>query len=291
MFKPKFVFSAVITLLVIGFTSSCKKDDVPSTPLVEENFYEVEYGDDPQQRFDIYLPPNRNPDTKLVVFIHGGGWNSGDKSDFTVLLSALKGNGFAYANVNYRFANAALGITYQDQIADIRAALNVLINKSTEFVISPDQIIMAGHSAGGHLALYTAYNNNTDGSIKAVVSLAGPTDVTDDYFLYTPDLNLLVENMTGTTYLADSTAWINASPVTYVNATSPPTLLQYCGLDFTVPASQADILAAKLNAEGIDYTYHFYPIYSHDMGTIFFGGFLPDDVKTHLLNFIAEIAN
>ena len=281
----------VFALALIGLLASCTDDDGVTGPLVEENIYEIQYGDDPQQRFDLYLPANRNSDTKILVFIHGGGWNTGDKADFTVILSALKGNEFAYANVNYRYANAALGITYEDQIADIRAALDLLITKSAEFVISPDQIIIAGHSAGGHLALYTAYNNNTDGAIKAAISLAGPTDLTADHFLYTPDLTPLVENMTGTTYLSDTTAWINASPITFVNPSSPPTLLQYCGLDFTVPASQGEALAAVLAAQEVTYTYHFYPLYLHDMGTVFFGGFLPDDVKTHLLTFIDANAN
>lgn len=281
----------VFALALIGLFASCIDDDTIAGPLEEANIYEIQYGDDPQQRFDLYLPANRDSDTKILVFIHGGGWNTGDKADFTVILSALKGNDFAYANVNYRYANAALGITYEDQIADIRAALDLIISKSAEFVISPDQIIIAGHSAGGHLALYTAYHNNTGGAIKAAISLAGPTDLTADHFLYTPDLTLLVENMTGTTYLSDTTAWINASPITHVNSSSPPTLLQYCGLDLTVPASQGEALAAKLNEQDVEYTYHFYPFYLHDMGTVFFGGFLPDDVKTHLLTFIDANAN
>lgn len=280
-----------IPVILIAFFAACDKEDTTPTELVEQDIYEIQYGDDILQHMDVYLPADRTSNTKLLVFIHGGGWNTGDKSDFTVILSSLKGNGFAYANLNYRLANAAIGITLEDQAADIRAALDLLIAKSTDFVISPDQIIIAGHSAGGHLALYTAYHNNGDGAIKAAISLAGPTDVTDDYFVYTPDLALLVENMTGTAYAADSTAWANASPVNFVTPVAPPTLLQYCGLDFTVPASQGEILSAKLAAMSVEYQYQFYPFYSHDMGTIFFGGYVPDDVKTHLLDFINTHAN
>ena len=286
MIKQLIIFSAVITLFV-----SCNDKEVVPADLVEETIYEIEYGDNPQQRLDLYLPADRTEATKLVVFIHGGGWNTGDKSDFTVILSALQDNDFAIANVNYRFADAAAGITLEDLAADIRTALDFLISKSSNFVFSPEKIIITGHSAGGHLALYTAYHNNADNAIKAVVSLAGPTDVTNEYFQINTDLNLAVQNMTGTTFEADSTAWANASPVNYVTATVPPTLMQYCGLDFTVPASQGEILKAKLIEAGVEYQYQFYPFYSHDMGTIFFGGYLPDDVKSHLLAFIADHAN
>ncbi len=286
MTKQLFILFTAISLF-----SACSDEPTASDTLIEETIYEIEYGDGPLQKLDLYLPANRSTNTKLLVFIHGGGWSTGDKSDFTVLLSALKGNDFAYANVNYRLADAAVGVTLADLALDIRTALDLLITKSNTFVFAPDQIIIAGHSAGGHLALYTAYNNNTDGAIKAAISLAGPTDVTNEYFVNTPDLSLLVENLTGTTFASDSTAWANASPVNFVTPTSPPTLLQYCGLDFTVPASQGEILRAELNLQSVENEYHFYPLYSHDMGTIFFGGYLPDDVKSHLLGFIASHAN
>lgn len=286
MIKQLFFLLAIITLF-----SACNNDELVPNSEVEETVYEIAYGGSPYQKLDLYLPANRTVNTKLVVFVHGGGWNAGDKSDFTVLLSALKGNGFAYANINYRFADADAGITLDDLAADVRDAINFLIAKSGSFVYAPDQIIIAGHSAGGHLALYTAYNNNADGVIKAAISLAGPTDVTDPYFVNTPELSVLVENLTGGSYPEDSILWINASPITYVNSTSPPTLLQYCGLDFTVPANQGEMLQTKLNEFGVENEYHFYPFYSHDMGTIFNSGYLPDDVRLTLLNFIATHAN
>jgi len=286
MTKKLFILFAVILVF-----AACSDEPTAADTLIEETIYEIAYGDNPLQRLDLYLPANRSSNTKLLVFIHGGGWSTGDKSDFTVLLSSLKGNDFAYTNLNYRLADAASGITLEDLALDIRTALDFLITKSSSFVFAPDQIIIAGHSAGGHLALYTAYHNNADGAIKAAISLAGPTDVTNEYFVNTLDLSLLVENLTGTTFAADSVAWADASPVNYVTPSSPPTLLQYCGLDFTVPASQGEILRAELNLQAVENEYHFYPFYSHDMGTIFFGGYLPDDVKSHLLGFIATHAN
>ena len=271
--------------LLFLMLTSCKKDDA-SDGLLEETIYEVAYGVEPLQKLDIYLPASRTTETKLLIFIHGGNWNGGDKSDYAIVLSDLQHKGFAIANVNYRLANAAAGILYDDLAADIRSALDFLISKSNGFVYSPTKIIIAGHSAGGHLALFTAYHNNADNAIKAVLSLAGPTDVTDDYFLTNTELNGFVENLTGTTYLDDTSTWIEVSPVTHVTASSVPTLLQYCGLDFTVPSSQGEILNNVLNIAGVEHQYYFYPLYGHDMGTIYFGGHLPEDVKNDILNFV-----
>lgn len=282
--KLLFLSFLIITL------SACNKDETPAT-LLEETIYEVSYGADPLQKLDIYLPGSRTTETKLLIFIHGGNWNAGDKSDYALVLSDLQNQGFAIANVNYRLANSASGILYDDLALDIRSSLDFLISKSNAFVYSPTKILIAGHSAGGHLALYTAYHNNADNAIKAVFSLAGPTDLTDDYFLNNPELNGFVENLTGTTYLEDTATWIEASPATHVNSTSVPTLLQYCGLDFTVPVSQGEILNNVLNIAGVEHQYYFYPLYGHDMGTIYFGGHLPEDVKNDIINFVETHGN
>lgn len=286
MHLPKILLLPFLFLIF----AACNKDDEPKA-LLEETVYEVSYGADPLQKLDVYLPASRTLETKLLIFVHGGNWNAGDKSDYSVVLSDLQHHGFAIANVNYRLANSPAGILYDDLALDIRSALDFLISKSNAFVYSPTKIIIAGHSAGGHLALYTAYHNNADNAIKAVFSLAGPTDVTDDYFLSNPELNGFVENLTGTTYLEDTATWIEVSPVTHVTSESVPTLLQYCGLDFTVPASQGEILNNALNLFEVEHQYHFYPLYGHDMGTIYFGGHLPEDVKNDILNFVETYGN
>ncbi len=288
----KSIFSSlsnVLSALLIVVWFGC--NDTSDPALYEETVYEVPYGDDPLQKFDIYLPANRTSDTKVLIFLHGGGWNAGDKSDYVLPLSGLHGHDFAIANVNYRLADQTAGITLPDLAADVLAAIDYIQLKSNNFVISPDNLILAGHSAGGHLALYTAYHNNASGKIKAVISMAGPADLTDDYFLNTPDLNALIENLMGTTYLADTTGWINGSPVTWVSAAAPPTLLQYCSLDTTVPVVQGDIVNTALTNSGTEHSYTIYPLYGHDMGTIFNGGFLPSDVQNDIINFVDANAN
>ena len=151
MFHPKIL---ILPFLFLIFTA-CNNEDEP-TALLEETIYEVSYGADPLQKLDVYLPASRTLETKLLIFVHGGNWNAGDKSDYALVLSDLQHRGFAIANINYRLANSASGILYTELADDVRAAVDFLISKSNAFVYSPNKIIISGHSAGGHLALYTA---------------------------------------------------------------------------------------------------------------------------------------
>ena len=73
----------LLSLVILGtILSSCKKDEHP----VEDKsvtMVNVSYGGNAQQKMDVYLPGNRSSTaTKVVIMIHGGGWNNGDKSDF-----------------------------------------------------------------------------------------------------------------------------------------------------------------------------------------------------------------
>src|SRR3954466_5361914 len=73
-----------------------------------ETKVDVAYGKDSLQRMDIYLPAGRTRDvTKSLILIHGGGWNSGDKSNFAVYIDSFKHRlpGYAIFNINYRLVS------------------------------------------------------------------------------------------------------------------------------------------------------------------------------------------
>ncbi|MEZ5014765.1 MAG: alpha/beta hydrolase [Chitinophagales bacterium] len=279
-----------LLLLVPALFSSCKKDDIDYV-MEEKNYVNLSYGPDNAQKLDLFLPAGRTSETKLLVFVHGGGWNDGDKSDYSMVLQQLQNMDIAIANINYRLADAGKGILLPQLQEDVRSAVDYLADNSSKYVYSDAKIILAGHSAGGHLALFTAYTNNADGLIKAVISLAGPTDLTDPYFQYNTDLNALIENMAGIAYSANAQVWVNDSPIHYVQSDVVPTLLQYCGLDFTVPYTQGEELHEELDEVGAENTYLLYPYYGHDMGTINNYGFLPSDVLADLRSFIDAHAN
>ncbi|MRH22159.1 alpha/beta hydrolase [Rhodovulum strictum] len=101
---------------------------------------DMPYGQHPRQRFDIFLPPGRP--AGLMIFVHGGYWMRFDKSFWSHLAAGPVARGLAVALPSYRLAPEA-GIPAIT--ADIAAALPVMAR------LAPGPIVLAGHSAGGHL--------------------------------------------------------------------------------------------------------------------------------------------
>ena len=253
-----------IYLIVVLSLVSCSKNVTADTTDAQK-FSDVSYGTDGKQKMDIYLPANRNnTTTPLVILIHGGGWTEGDKQDFNFFISELEKRlpAYAIANINYRLASNNYNL-FPTQENDIKTAVEFLLNKSGEYKISK-QLILIGASAGAHLSLLQSYKHNTNSNIKAVISLFGPTELVS---LYNnpphPSIPLLLVGVTGGTPTSNATIYQQSSPYNFVNAQSPPTLLFHGGNDPLVPASQSSQLKDKLAANGVINQYIFYPSEGH----------------------------
>jgi acetyl esterase/lipase len=169
--------AVVITSLV-----SCQPDDTinptppPPGPLTDTTIQNISYGTNTSQKLDLGLPAGRTTATPLVVVVHGGGWSTGDKGELAWLLNGLKQRGFAVANINYRLTlNTA--DNYKMQLDDLDSAVQFTLRQAAVQTFNGQKLYIVGHSAGGHLSLAYAYTRNASGKIKAVGSLAGPTDL------------------------------------------------------------------------------------------------------------------
>ena len=100
-------------------------------------------------KMDLYLPPAKNTATPVVINIHGGGWNKGNKESQTGFSGFFK-KGYAVANIAYRLTGVA---TAPAAIEDTRCALIYLISNAKTLNIDVNKIVIMGGSAGGHLAL------------------------------------------------------------------------------------------------------------------------------------------
>jgi arylformamidase len=116
---------------------------------------EIAYGADALQRLDFYPAANARGAAPLFVFVHGGGWKRGDKRNATGVakIAHFTGRGFAFASVNYRLVPAA---KVEDQAQDVANGLARLIRDARSLGVDPSRIILAGHSAGAHLAALVA---------------------------------------------------------------------------------------------------------------------------------------
>ena len=252
-------------LLLILFSlvfSSCKKDDSPEQDM-PVTMLNVSYGTNSQQKMDVYLPATRSTtDTKVMIMIHGGAWNSGDKVDFNEYVDSLKKREPTYAifNINYRLANVS--DLFPAQELDIKAAVEFIYNKRQEYKIS-DKFVLVGASAGAHLALLQGYKYSTPVKPKAIIDFFGPTDLID---MYNNPPNALVQPLlvavTGVTPTAN-TLYTQSSPINFISSQSPPTMILHGGTDIVVAPSQSVLLDTRLQTAGIIHQYFFYPTEGH----------------------------
>ncbi len=103
---------------------------------------------DPLQTLDVYAPPGAK-NLPVVVWIHGGGWQQGDKADMRQKPAALAGKGFVFVSVNYRLLPmVAMG----DIVRDVAKSIRWVHAHAAEHGGDPQRLFVMGHSAGAQLA-------------------------------------------------------------------------------------------------------------------------------------------
>ena len=228
------------------------------------------YGSDVAQKFDLGLPANRTSATSLVIVIHGGAWTTGDKNELGFMTDGLKQRGFAVANMNYRLSPQS-NDNYNMQLDDINTAIQFAFSKAQQYTFNAQKVYIIGHSAGAHLALSYAYTRNSAGKVKAVGSLAGPTNLYslayynpfpfDWQTIMTPYLNMPLFPATA----ASEARYKAASPLLQATATSPPTIMFHGDADLRVPNEQSGFLSNQLGTLNVDHKYVYYsPLVGHD---------------------------
>ncbi len=208
--------------------------DVPYSPSV------------PSVKMDVYYPAGAASPVPAVVYVHGGGWYSGDKADAANMrfIMPLVAHGYVVAAVNYRLAPR---FQFPAQIEDVRSAVSFLRTNAARYEIDPERIGAMGDSAGGHLvALLGLTEGGAMDSVQAVVDLYGPTDLS---LSFRNGSLLLLDHVFGTDD-PDSPQVKDASPVTYVSADAPPFLIVQGDRDDTVLPEQSEELYDRLEAAG-----------------------------------------
>lgn len=247
----------LILTLFIGITFSCSDDEenlvIDSNEAIE--IFNVSYGNDVKEVFDIYLPKNRSiAKTKVFILVHGGSWVSGDKNDLNEIVSVLKNQFPSYAIVNLNYQLASIGKSpFPLQIDNINDAINELKLNAQEYLISDDYGFI-GVSAGAHLSLLYAYNHDLQKNVKMVCSIVGPTNFTDTNYIENPDFIEVVQGVqliTGVPFKNNTEYYENWSPYHVVDSSAPPSILFYGGMDDLVPTSQGTDLHNRLDELGV----------------------------------------
>lgn len=271
-----FFNSLIITLL---FISCDKPNSGLSKEETQKDMMNVSYGANAAQVMDVYLPAGRDTaNTKVLFFVHGGSWSGGDKSDFDSAIISIRKSLTDYSifNINYRLAANGLN-RFPAQMADIQSAINFIESNAGNYKINTSKVVLIGASAGAHLALLQAYKNNSNGKIKAMIDLFGPTYLTSLYNNHpipAASQPVLVSFL-GATPTTNAALYQQASPISFVNAQSVPTLIFHGGGDYIVPISQSAALKTKLESAGVKVSMITYPAEGHG----WYGASLADTIE------------
>lgn len=182
-----------------------------------------------------------------VVVIHGGSWVSGDSKQLASLNSRLVEIGYNVAAINYRLTPKW---NFPAPIEDTTAALKYLRAHADELNIDSDNFVVLGRSAGGQIALLTAYTI-TDLGIKGVVNFYGPADMIWGYHTETNPLVIdgkqVISRYLGGPHDQLPDRYVACSPIEFVNEQTVPTLTLHGTTDSLVFEEHAFRLARKLD--------------------------------------------
>lgn len=247
-------FCSIAAILLI----SCKKENHDKLVQQERIILDTAYGTDPRQKMDIYLPANRNSNSKTLVLIHGGSWSEGSKAELNNGISTIRAlfPEYALVTINYRLANE-WGNKFPTQENDVQSVMNFLIANHQDFQIS-SKFVLAGFSAGAHLAMLHAYKNDPNKNVVAVVDFFGPTNLET---LCNEGLvqQLILFNATGKLYPDGQEMYRSSSPINFVSDNTPPTILLQGGKDPLVPPGQTNALISLLEQHATPHKLVYYP--------------------------------
>ncbi|MBX7259591.1 MAG: alpha/beta hydrolase [Candidatus Hydrogenedentes bacterium] len=209
-------------------------------------------------KLDVFMPKDLKKPAPTLVFIHGGGWKSGNREDYLVYTIDFAKRGYVTASLDYRLSGVA---AYPAAVQDCKTAIRWLRAHATEYNIDPERIGVIGGSAGGYLSMMLGYVHDPElegdlykeqsSKVQAVANFYGPCDLTVEMARKASEVTGFLKK----TYEEAPELFKSSSPIFYITKDSPPTLIVHGTIDQTVPIAQSDALAAKLAELGVPYVY------------------------------------
>jgi acetyl esterase/lipase len=225
-------------------------------------------------RLDLYTPERGGG--PLLVWLHGGGWQSGDKTAIPEAVIGLVGRGYTIASVDFLPASSA---PFPGQVHEIKAAVRFLRAQARTYGYDATRIAILGASSGAHLAALVGTSNgeaelegtlgehlDQSSAVQAIVSYFGASNLTTILDQSTPfGLGVrqpaLVRLLGGLPSEVQPVAKL-ASPVFHVDSSDPPLLLLHGDQDRQMPINQSHELEGAYERQGLDVDF----IVVHDAG-------------------------
>lgn len=261
------VFLALITFL--SNTSFLSKEARPA----DESAIRVHYGDGECEYYDMFLPNKDGGEVDVVFMIHGGAWCMGDQTEFSEDCKTAA-NEYGYVAVTVDYNKILDGNTSAGMVDEMYKAVESVKDNLIEKGFSADKMVVAGHSAGAHIALLYSYMHYADSPIDIgfVVSNSAPSDFFDDSGSGNTTMEkyayLAVSGLIGELVLPGhendvQDKIINNNPIDLVTNNVPPTIVVYGQKDEMVSPTNSENLFAKLQDNGVASDVVIYPDAGH----------------------------
>lgn len=206
-------------------------------------------------KLDFYA--TERPGAPVVIVVHGGGWDSGDREQLTEFNHWLAGEGYNVAAISYRLAPQ---YPWPAQRDDTLQAIAWLKANETDLRIDATRLVLMGRSAGAQVAAAVAYEN-PDPAMRGVIGLYGVYDMNFVWSISRPDdvLNstkLMNQYLGGAPTPANQADYDSASAQDLVRrGQTPPTLLMHGTVDNLCWVKHSQRLAARLDSADVPHVY------------------------------------
>lgn len=238
------IIAALATLMFVGCANA--KQPVEPTKNIRFN----QHG----QLLDLYMPKKADKKT-AIMFIHGGGFKSGDKKDMSGFAKLYAQGGFVTTSINYRLTPKH---TFPAPVNDASDALHWMKRNANKYGYNPNKIVVVGYSAGGTLALNLGLDPKK--KVAATVSVAPAIDI--GLLIKSAPLPALKDDLK--VYMG-GVAPVKGSPLSQANKKSSPVFLFHGDKDIIIPVSQSLLMAKKLKKHNVPVLMRVFPNAGHEI--------------------------
>ena len=276
-----FIFICILAF-IISFVGSAifkityqpkwaKKYSVDWNDSIGTIYKDISYGDKESNKFDLYVPKDNSKENYgLVVYLHAGGFTTGDKSDDKQILQWLCSKGYVTAGINYTLRTDENNASVYSQSIEIKEAIPVVVEEAKKLGYNLDDMVISGGSAGGTLAMLYAYRDAEESPIpvKMMFEMVGPPSFfAEDWDTYGLDKNNeaaaglfgvmlgseINKEIIGTDELQEVMKPISA--YAWINQNSVPSVIAYGTYDKVAPFKAVKHLVNALEENNVDYKY------------------------------------
>jgi acetyl esterase/lipase len=212
---------------------------------------DIPYGDGARQYLDVYRPAQASGSAPVVVFFYGGNWETGRREDYRFVGQSFASQGFVTVVPDYRLYPE---VRYPAFVQDGAAAVAWVHENIARFGGDARRIVLAGHSAGAHMAIMLAVNPAFLGAERT--ALAGAVGIAGPYDFVPSGRNRDILDADG--------GGPSSMPIDYADGTAPPLLLLTGDDDKTVNPGNSTRLAARARKRGGKVRVVTYPNVGHE---------------------------